>query len=152
MDTLLHEKLDLILTGMGYTYTPAKWERPQESEELVMARDTAKRVFESEPISKPQKCTSCGETFPHDRRYFFWMDEEKGILLSKCIKCKRAEKDALEGLGIKEPSEVTTISDQTKLCDECKVKKPLNLFYHHSQSPDGLQYLCKECFKTRYNK
>lgn len=38
-----------------------------------------------------------------------------------------------------------------KMCTKCKTKKSSNEFYKCSSSPDGLQYICKDC-KRRYNE
>lgn len=38
-----------------------------------------------------------------------------------------------------------------KICSKCKDPKPLSEFSSHSDSPDGLQYWCKECY-SKYNR
>jgi hypothetical protein len=40
----------------------------------------------------------------------------------------------------------------TKVCNSCKLTKPLDLYYKCNKHKDGVQYDCKECQSTRYFK
>lgn len=40
----------------------------------------------------------------------------------------------------------------TKVCNVCKLEKPLSEFHRLATSPDGHQYTCKDCVKKRRAK
>jgi predicted Fe-S protein YdhL (DUF1289 family) len=37
-----------------------------------------------------------------------------------------------------------------KTCSHCKVAKPLDCFFKHRRTKDGLSFLCKDCFRERH--
>jgi len=119
---------------------------PSEFHEKIMENTTP----------KVRECNTCGEVFPHDRRFFFWLDEARGILLNKCIKCQRAKRrctpkadeQILADMGILQPG----VTIENKTCKRCSIEKPISEFYHQKIARDGYQAICKVCFKSAYNE
>ena len=42
------------------------------------------------------------------------------------------------------------VSKETKICSRCKREVPLDYFFKNKLSPDGLQAVCKGCYKELY--
>lgn len=64
---------------------------------------------------------------------------------AKCMECTEWRKMMMDRSADKRVSQADRTV--TKTCRKCGEKKPLEDFYRAKKSPDGRQYICKECKK-----
>ena len=88
-------------------------------------------------------CIACHLTKPVTE--FYRNSGHRDGLSSRCIPCTL--KDMAVRWRAKHPEPPPYRRPTEKLCKKCGQTKPLEEFYPHNRTRDGVQYWCKECQK-----
>lgn len=88
-------------------------------------------------------CIACHLTKPVTE--FYRNSGHRDGLSSRCIPCTL--KDMAVRWRAKHPEPPPYQRPTEKLCKKCDQTKPLEEFYPHNRTRDGVQYWCKECQK-----
>lgn len=94
-----------------------------------------------------KKCSNCGETKEYSE--FHKRSNGKDGLQVWCKVCLLADNRRMYAHRYKNGP---TIIRESKVCNDCNLKKPINQFYKKNSSADGYGSYCKPCWVKRVQK